>query len=412
MGRQIVIIFFLVAGCGLCTAQTTFLQQYINNGLRNSPLLKEYQNQVALNKYDSLLIIATTKPQVTGSSFNSYAPVIKGFGYDGAITNGANIITLVGVNKSIPNKKLLNAQFENLQLQSQERMNTSKLTEQDLKRGIIAQYIAAYGSLLQLNFNKDIENLLAKEEVVLKKLTQTNVYKQSDYLAFLVTLQQQQLLVKQSTIQYKNDFATLNYLCGITDTATTDLQDPGITLHTLPETKTSVFFKQFEIDSLKIINNKTLVTVSYKPKINVFADAGYNSSLAFQAYKNFGTSFGISASIPIYDGRQKKLQYSKIDVEEKTRQNYQSYFTTQYQQQIAQLTQQLKATESLISDINSQLKYTQSLIDVNGKLLETGEARITDYVLALNNYINAQNLVTQNNIARLQIINQLNYWNR
>jgi len=48
---------------------------------------------------------------------------------------------------------------------------------------------------------------------------------------------------------------------------------------------------------------------------------------------------------------------------------------------------------------------------VNGKLLETGDIKITDYVLGLNNYISAKNLVVQNMIARYQIINQLNYWN-
>ena len=106
------------------------------------------------------------------------------------------------------------------------------------------------------------------------------------------------------------------------------------------------------------------------------------------------------------------MQYSKIDIAERTRQNYQSFFTSQYKQQIAQLTQQLKATDELINDINNQLKYSESLITVNEKLLETGEVKIADYILALNNYLNAKNLVTQNNINRLQIINQINYWNR
>jgi outer membrane protein TolC len=412
MKQKIFLSVVLIMVCGLSFAQTAQLQQYVNNGLLNSPLLKDYQNQVALNTYDSLLIRAAIKPQVSGNSFNSYAPVIKGFGYDNAITNGGNFNALVGVTKAIPNKKSLDAQFENLHLQNQERNNTSKITEQDLKRSIVAQYISAYGSLQQLNFNKEVNALLVKEEPILKKLTQSNVYRQSDYLAFLVTLQQQELLVKQSAIQYKNDIATLNYISGIIDTAAIELQDPGIELNNLTNTSESVFFKQFEIDSLKLINSKTLVDVSYKPKINLFADAGYNSSLAYQPYKNFGTSFGISASVPIYDGKQKKLQYGKINIAETTRKNYQLFFTTQYQQQIAQLMQQLHATEELIKDIKSQLKYTQSLIDVNGKLLETGEARITDYVLALNNFINAKNLITQNNITRLQIINQINYWNR
>jgi hypothetical protein len=33
-----------------------------------------------------------------------------------------------------------------------------------------------------------------------------------------------------------------------------------------------------------------------------------------------------------------------------------------------------------------------------------------DYVTAINNYLNAQNLLTQNSIDRLRIQNQINYW--
>lgn len=395
-----------------CNAQTNQLQYYVDNALLNSPLLKDYNNQVELNKYDSLLLRASFKPQVVGSSFNSYAPVINGWGYENAVTNGGTFATLVGVNQQLLNKKNLNTQLKNLQLQSQSITNTSKITEQDLKRTIVVQYITAFGSLQQLNVNEEISKLLLKEEAILKKLTQTNIYKQVDYLSFLVTLQQQELLVKQMAIQYKNDLAVLKYFSGVTDSVTVILQTPDISLKPLPETNQSVFFNQFVLDSLKLTNNKQLLNINYRPKFNLFADAGYNSNLAYKAYKNFGTSFGVSLVVPIYDGNQKKIQYSKIDIAEKTRANYQSFFAKQYQQQIAQFSQQLKATNDLITDINSQMKYTQSLIDVNGKLLEAGEARITDYILALNNYINTKNLITQNNINRLQIINQLNYWNR
>ena len=412
MGKILLLFSSFIVWCGLCKAQTIPLQYYVDNALQNSPLLKDYQNQLELNAYDSLLIRASFKPQVTGSSINSYAPIIKDWGYDKAITNGGGFATLIGVNKSLPNKKNLATQFQNLDLQNKSLNNASQITTQDLKRTIITQYITAYGSLQQLSFNKGINLLLSKEETILKKLTQNNVYKQADYLAFLVTMQQQELLIKQLAIQFKNDIATLNYLSGLTDTATVILQNPDISLKPLPDIKQSVFFKQFEIDSLKLNNNKKLVDINYRPKVNLFADAGYISSLAYSPYKNFGTSFGFGLIVPISDGKQKKLQYSKIDIAEKTRENYQSFFTNQYRQQIAQLTQQLNATDDLITDINNQLKYTQSLIDVNGKLLEAGEARITDYILALNNYVNAKNLITQNNIIRLQIINQINYWNR
>ena len=396
----------------LAESQSNKLDYYLDHALLNSPLLKDYRDQQEWNQLDSLRILATYKPQVTGSSFNSYAPVIKGIGYDKAITNGANFTALIGVNKLLVNKKNIAAQFDNLQLQNQALRNTSSISEQELKRTVTAQYITAYGDLQQLNFNNEVNSLLAKEEAILKKLTESNVYKQVDYLSFLVTLQQQNLLVKQLTIQFRNDYATLNYLCGITDTTNVILQDPEVKLTQLPDITRSVFFKQFEIDSLKLSNSKTLAGLNYLPRFNLFADAGFNSSLAVTPYKNFGTSFGISALVPIYDGKQKKLQYSKIGLAERTRLNYKSFFTSQYSQQVAQLRQQLQATDELIGDINSQMKYSQSLIDVNGKLLETGELRIADYILALGSYLNAKNLATQNKIARLQIINQINYWNR
>jgi outer membrane protein TolC len=397
---------------GIAPAQKNQLKYYVGEAFANSPLLKDFKDQVESNTYDSLLIKATYKPQVTGSSYNSYAPVIKGYGYDGAITNGGNFNALIGVNKLLLNKKLTGAQFQNLQLQNQSLNNAAQLTEQDLKRTITAQYIIAYGDQQQINFNKEINILLLKEEVILKKLTQGNVYKQVDYLSFLVTLQQQELLIKQLEIQFKNDAATLNYLSGITDTSFVVLQDPELSLASLPDINSSVFLKKFAIDSLKLSNNRVLVAAAYRPKINLFADAGFNSSLAYSPYKNFGTSFGISASIPIYDGKQKKMQYSKINIAERTRNTYKDFFIKQYNQQVAQLNQQLKVTDDMITTINKQIKYAESLIQVNEKLLETGEAHITDYILALNNYINAKNLVTQHTINRLQIINQINYWNR
>ena len=412
MKKSVLFIVFLLALLQGSWAQKDNLAYYISQAVRNSPLLVDYQNQVLANQVDSQRILAGYKPQVTGNSYNSYAPVIGGFGYDQAISNGANIVAVVGVNKTFVSKKNLASQFNTIGLQSQSAQNASKISEQDLKRSVTAQYLIAYGDMLQLHFNQDIYTVLRKEESILKGLTEKNVYKQTDYLTFLVTVQQQKLLYRQLEVQFQNDYGTLNYLCGITDTASVVLQDPQIQLSQLPDIAHSIFLQQFALDSLKLTNNKTVIDFSYKPKASVFADAGYSSSLVFEAYKNFGTSFGFSVTVPIYDGHQRKLQYSKLDIAERTRSTYKTFFVNQYSQQIAQLTQQLRATEDLIGQINEQIRYSESLIQVNEKLLETGDAKIADYIIALNNYLNAKNLLTQNNITRLQIINQINYWNR
>jgi outer membrane protein TolC len=412
--KLLTISLFLLTGAKAALSQGggTNLDFYLDRALQNSPLLKDYRNQALSGDVDSQLIRASYLPQVTGSSVNIYAPTIHGYGYDQAISNGGNFTTVVAVNKTLVGQHHLDAQYETIRLQKQGLNNTSKISEQDLKKSITAQYITAYGDLQQLIFNREVYRLLQKEETLLKDLTEKNVYRQTDYLAFLVTLKQEGLLLRQLEIQYRNDHGALNYLCGIVDTSAMPLADPDIQLQQLPDVTQSVFFHQFHLDSLKLRNDRSLLDFSYKPKVSLYADGGYSSSLAYDAYKNFGASAGVTVTVPIYDGHQRKLQYSKLDIAERTRTGYKDYFNNQYSQQIAQLRQQLTATDELIGEINDQVRYSQTLIDVNGKLLGTGDAKIADYILALSNYLNAKNLLTQNNITRLQIINQINYWNR
>ncbi len=405
-------IFFLAFTCTGVLAQTNTLERYLEIAKSNSPLLKDLRNQIALNQQDSLRLLAGLKPQVNLNSGGLYAPTINGFGYAGAITNEHTFNALLGVNQAIISKKNLDAQVQAIALQSQSLLNSGKISEQDLKKAITAQYITAYGSLQQYKFNQEVIELLKKEEELLKTLTRNNVYRQSDYLTFLVTLKQQQLTLLQSRLQYKNDYTTLNYLTGIADTSMIELQTPVITITIKPDVNSSIFFHQYKLDSLKLVNSRLQVDFSYKPKINIFADGGYNSDFMGQAYKNFGTSAGFSFSMPIYDGNQRKMQYRKLSLQEETRENYKAFFNVQYNQQIAQLKQQISENDNLLTQIDEQLKYTESLIKVDTQLLQTGDVRMADLILAFSNYLTVKNLRTTTTISKLQLINQLNYWNR
>ncbi|HEY9340847.1 MAG TPA: TolC family protein [Hanamia sp.] len=408
-------IYFIFISCFLLPvfsiAQNKDLDYFINSSVTNNPKTLEYSNLILANSIDSQLLAAGNRFQIAGSGNAYYAPVFNGYGYDVTITNGQQLSALVALNKTIYNKKNLSLQFKSLQLSTDSLRVSSAISMQDIKKGIIFQYITTYGDQLQIDFNNEVINLLSKEEILLKKLTQKNVYRQSDYLAFLVTLQQQQLTRNQLLVQYKNNYATLNYLAGIIDTTTEILAPPDIEITKVFETENSPFFLSYKIDSLRILNQRSLVDVEYRPKVNLFADAGYQSTFILTPYKNFGTNVGINLTVPIYNGHQRQLQYSKLNIEERTRQKQQEFFNRQFQQQIQLLQQQLNDLENLAGPINQQIKYLQTLIEVNGKLLETGDIKITDYVLALNNYITAKNLVVQNQVARYLVIHQLNYWN-
>jgi len=402
----------LIASNGFC--QQKDLNYYINYAIQSSPLLKDFNNQISSTRIDSQLTRTKYVPQVNAVTNNVVAPVINGYGYDQNISNTGAYSALVSANKTFVGKKNLNAQLKTSGLQIDSLSNTATISEQDLKKTVIAQFITAYGDQQQLLNYTRINDILSQEEIILKKLTTNNIYRQTDYLTFLVTYKQQQLLLRQLQIQYQTDFANLNYLCGILDTAAnaTTLADPDLQLLPLPDPSLSAFFDRYLIDSMLLQNNIALTNLAYRPRLSVFGDAGYVSSFLLDGYKNFGFSAGFNITVPIFDGHRRKLNITKTNLLENTRLNYKDFFTAQYNQQIATYIQQLHSTESLLTDIQEQVKYTEGLISVNKKLLETGDVKISDFVIAINNYLTAQYLTTQNKISRFQIINQINYYSR
>jgi outer membrane protein TolC len=393
-------------------AQRKDLDYFLSQGIQNSPLIKEANNNILLNRIDSLRILASYKPQVSGISNNYYAPIINGYGYDEIITNIRNFSEQVSATKTFVGKRNLKIQFNGIQLLNDSIFIAGKITMQNLRRTITAAYVAAYGSWREYNFNNEIYNLLSTEDTILKKLTQASVYRQTDYLTFLVTLQQQHLTITQAKQQYQNDYATLNYLCGLVDTAFAPLDSPHISLTQLPDYSNSIFYQKFKTDSLLLKNASEQIGLAYKPKLSFTADGGYVSSLTYLSYKNFGLGAAINLTIPIYDGNQRRLQYQRLNILEQTRISNRDFYTAQYQQQIAQLTQQLQITNQVINETNEQLKYVHTLMDANRKLLITGDVRIADYIIAITNYLNAQNTITQNIIKQFQLITQINYWNK
>jgi paraquat-inducible protein B len=218
------------------------------------------------------------------------------------------------------------------------------------------------------------------------------------------------LLVSQQKSEYKNDLAVLNFLCGIAATSFVRLENPDITLRPTLSFENTLQFRNFQIDSLKIFNSNALIDFAYRPKLDLFADAGFNSTLDNYTYKHFGASIGFSLTVPIYDGGLRQKQHNKLKISEQIRKDYQDFSRQQYRQQLDQLYQQLQQTEAIISQAETVINSTQTLIDAYGKQMQTGDASMTDYMLSINNYLNAKHVITQQNNNKIQITNQINYW--
>ena len=409
MKYVLIIIFFLFIGKSY--SQEKDLPYFIDKAKNNSPLLKDLNYQMQSNAIDSLLYKAIYKPQVNFNAFANYAPVVSGYGYDNAISNGQTLSGLVGVNKKILNGNVYKTQAENFKFIKEALQVNKKIVIKDLNKAITSQYIAAFGTLEQINYNQKIEKLVQNESSILKKLTQNSVYKQTDYLIFASTVKQQEFLVLQLQQQYQNDVSMLNYLCGEVNDKDTTLKKPEINLQTIQKSEKSIFIQQFEIDSLKIESQNKIIDAAYKPQFSLLADAGYLSSLALTPYKNFGFSVGAGLTIPLYDGGQRTLNHQKSAIALDINAAYKINFQKKYQQQIIMLNQQLQQIDVLNNQLQSQLKIVEALIEANKKLLVTGDAQITEYAIALGNLITINNSISQNSISRLQLINEINYWN-
>ncbi|HEX7366393.1 MAG TPA: TolC family protein [Pelobium sp.] len=413
---KLVFLFFAIMSYGIIYSASSFAQQkdlqyFLQQAKTNSPLLKDFQNQLTLISLDSLKLRAGPLPQVNASSNLLYAPVISGFGYDPAITNGQLVSGLITVSKEITTSARLKTLIKGLQLSRDSLGNQRALSALNLEKSISAQYITTWGNQQLLELSKETLILLQKQDTLLKKLTQASVFKQTEYLAFKVNLEQQELTVLQNQNQFKNDFIALNYLCGIADTSTQTLSPIPLQSISPPSFRNSLLYQKYSIDSLKNLNALNQVALNYKPKLNVFTDAGYQSSLPVQAYKNFGVSVGLNLTIPIYDGGLRKLNISQINLRQQSQNRYRDFYQSQYQLQKMQLQKMVSHYDELINKANKQLNYSQTLIKANALQLRTGDVRMTDFLLSVKDYQNLRTNIVQNKINQLQIINQLHYFN-
>jgi len=232
--------------------QSRTLDFYLDAGIHNSPLLKDYNNQINSALIDSLLIRSSQMPQVEASSQLLYAPVYGNFGYDEIATNGGNYQGLIGVSQNIFNKKVLNNKFQSVNIQRQTANNESRISIADLKRVITEQYLAAYADYNELAFNKSFLEFGYKENEIIRKFVSQGLCKQTDYLSLQIETQTQEILVNQLTSRFEKDLRQLNQLCGINDSGLYRLTLPVITIAGSQDIDNLPLFVKYRLDSLRI----------------------------------------------------------------------------------------------------------------------------------------------------------------
>jgi hypothetical protein len=389
--------------------QSNNLDFYLSAGLKNSPLLNDYRNQINSGVTDSMLVNAATKPLVEAKSQLQYSPVYKNFGYDEVITDGGNYTAVMGVTQTIFNKRELNNKYRAIDIQKQLINNSSSISTSELKKIITEQYLISFTDLTDFQFNKSFLELFVKETEIIQQFVKSGVAKQTDYLSLLVEMQAQEIQVTQLKNQYRKDLTTLNKLCGLIDTTSYELSEPQLKINGIPDITKTPSYIQFKIDSLRIENEKSAIDIRYKPKVNWFADAGFLTSKALSFYKNFGYSAGIGLNIPVYDGKQKSIEKQKLEFNENTRQGYQNNYKNQYFQQIQQLNDELKSLNETTTQLKKQLITSDQLVKALKNQLEAGIIQMTEYINAIKSYKSITRNLNLTDNQKLQVINEMNF---
>jgi outer membrane protein TolC len=390
-------------------AQDRNLDYYLEQGLTNSPVLKDYTGQIEANSYDSLVTRAGYLPQVNFNGLLMYAPVINGWGYSEAITNGQNLIGTVNVNQPFFNKKTREATLQKYGIQGMSLENSRKISVNELKKAITAQYLAVYSAYMESSYLHEVLSALYDEEKILNRWVEQGIYRQTDLLSLRVEIMNLESNAGDLSIQYRKEFTNLNLICGIRDTTLYNLILPAVGEGNNTNGNGSSLFMRFYYDSLQIQNEKLVLDRKYKPTVSWFSDAGIINSQPEYLYQNFGLSIGLSMNLPIYDGNQRKYNYGRIRTMEETRKNYEEYFRFQYSTQMKQLRDELNGVVKQGNETDRQVALVMELVKQDKILLSLGSLPITDYVLALKNLTEARHRSILYRIRAQYILNEINF---
>ncbi|MBF8456182.1 TolC family protein [Kaistella sp. G5-32] len=407
--KKLLTLLIVLVSIGFYHAQNTgTLAYYLEVSQQNNPNLKDFSNQMKITALDSIKMRRDFGFKVNGIADASYSPQVQDWGYNGNSTiNGKNLALLGRVSRDIISKKNYESKLNSFSLGIQQLLNQKNLSALNLKKAITEQYLLTYENQEQKKIDAEIIYIFEQEDLILKKLTQNSVFRQTDYLSFKVNSQQIVLTQKQHLADWQHNFALLQYLSGNDETKPSNLEAPTFGLQDTQDFQQSVYAQTLRTDSLKLNNDIQLINYSYQPKIAIFADGGYSSALLQSPYKNFGISAGLSLNIPIYDGHQKELMISQKKIELDTKKNYAAFYEKQYQQQKAQINQQILQYREMVNLATTQMKFSKTLIEANLKQLPTGDVKMVDFILAITNYTSLKSGLLQYKMQVLRLENQL-----
>ena len=413
--KSIVLSIWLLLRCLCSYGQDTLthrnLDYYLEQGLANSPLLKENVNSFTLNRLDSLINVAINKPYVQAIGQYLYAPAGANWGYDQNTTNGGQYTGLIQANRNLLYRRNLRIQNSLNSALRDSIANTIRINQNDLQKAIIDLYLVAYQDHQQMVIFGDLYQILSRQNNLLKELLRSAIFNQSDYLAFRVDLQQSEINFEGAKVQFLQDLLALNTLCNLPETGLLRLEKPGLLPQPLFTLENNPYVLRFRFDSVIVERNRRIIDIFYRPSLDLVANAGTNAISSDLIAKRFGYSVGLNFTMPIYNGNQRRLQYQKLDVAQLNINNYRNQYIIRYNLRLRTVNEQLRVNQNLLSLTEKQNTDVENLLTISQARLYRGDMSAIDYLLIVQRYLNIKLNLNQLTIQRQRFISDFNYRN-
>ena len=405
----------------------TDLSFYINQAKENSPLIKDNKNQSEASKAELERLKALyTKPQITFNAGVAVSPIINRdngktqfqispsdatnyTGYDIAASNGGIYQGMLNVNQPLFNAGKLKMASEQVLVANQINLNTIKLSEHDIEKIVGDQYILCLQDLKQTDYIIQLTQIINEQKVVVNKLVENGLLKQSDLLLVSIEQQTQQNTLAMYKSIYRRDLMDLNILCGINDTSLIAINNLDLTISS--SVSQSNFTEKFRLDSLNLLAAQKNFELKYKPQLSAYANTGLNGVYVPTLPNRFGLSGGLNFSVYIFDGKQKSLNKKKTDILIKSTQSYKSNFITQNTIRKYKILAEISSLNDRIVISINQLKDYKQLLEYYKKEVITGQQSVVAYITTIKNLAALQRDYVLMQSNKLLLINTYNYWN-
>lgn len=424
-------IFSFICCTGSAIAQVEHpvsLDYYIRAAQQNSPLIQDLQNQVKIQQAEEMRLKAFyTQARVELSGEYLVVPVVSTagghtsfkwnsqdgtdyWGYDLGQSSGH---LLAGINWTKP--LLGNSSFKVAQEQTRatDRILTykMKLEKHQLERTVTEQYILCLLDKAQMDYADSVHEILKQQTGITMRLIKSGYSKVSDLHLLNIEDENNKELWSSSFQSYRSHLADLNILCGLKDTLYYKLSDVDLTLNIPVNGMTSAFMEQFKADSLTTMAGLHSFNLQYKPRLNVFANTGFQTGSFNHFEKHFGISGGINFSWILFDGKQRRYKEQQARAQLNSISIYRDNFLLRHKLRCKQYLDQLQDYDKRYSILKKQLaEYDRLLLDYK-KEIAAGQLSLLDYITVLRNKIQTEKDFLLLRTNRQLLIVALNYWN-